>query len=115
MEIKIRKIENAHIFLWLCKDICWIMGWKILGVCMIIPTLFLAFLITWKSKSVFSELSHNLAVCCWICANSVWMIGEFFFEDTTRRYALCFFMTGFIVLFYYYIIKGNIRDLFSKQ
>ena len=48
---------------------------------MIVPTIGLAFYISWISRRDKAELFHNLAVCCWISANSTWMIGEFYYED----------------------------------
>ena len=91
-----------HILLWLLKDLCWVMDWKVMGLIMIVPTVAVAVYITVLTRRVFSELLHNLAVVCWICANSVWMIGEFFYEDTTRPIAAAFFITGLLLIAYYY-------------
>jgi hypothetical protein len=33
------------------------------------------------------------------------MIGEFFFEDTTRPLALVFFMSGLGFIGYYYVLR----------
>lgn len=99
----VRKFENLHIFLWLLKDTCWVMDFQTLGVFMIVPTLFVAVMITWKTRVIITELFHNIAVCCWIMANSVWMIGEFFYDDTSRPYATVFFITGLLVMTYYYL------------
>jgi hypothetical protein len=76
---------------------------KSLGISMIVPTLFLAFYITYTCRKVISELYHNLAVCLWITANSTWMIGEFFYDDTLRPYATVFFLGGLGILAFYYI------------
>ncbi len=73
------------------------------GLIMIIPTLFVALHITWKSRGIASELFHNAAVSFWICANATWMIGEFYFNDGTRPYAICFFVAGLLTLGYYYV------------
>ncbi len=70
---------------------------------MIFPTLSLALYITYRFRTVPSEFYHNLAVCCWILANTVWMIGEFFFDDTLRPYAIVFFLAGLTALAIYYI------------
>jgi len=104
-----RKIENLHILLWLLKDICWAADLKWLGTFMILPTIFVAFWLTWKMRKSYPELMHNLAVILWIGANSTWMIGEFFFEDKTRPLALVFFALGIGLLLVFY---G--RDLVSK-
>ena len=37
--------------------------------------------------------------------NSVWMIGEFYFDDTTRPYALFFFVLGLLTLASHYFPK----------
>jgi hypothetical protein len=115
MDIKsIRGKENTHIVMWLLKDSCWVMDWKMAGLFMIVPTLSLAFYITWKMRENKSELFHNMAVCCWIIANSIWMIGEFYYDDTLRPHARVFFAAGVLCVIYYYLIHtryfGSIRN-----
>jgi hypothetical protein len=105
----IRKFENLHIVLWLLKDTCWVMLWKPLGMFMIVPTLSLAFYITWLMRSERAELFHNLAVCSWITANSVWMTGEFFYGDSWRSAASVFFFTGFFFVTWYYASLKFVR------
>ena len=99
---KTRKIENFHILLWLIKDLCWVTLSKLAGVLMIFPTLSLALFITWKNRKFRSELLHNIAICFWICANSTWMIGEFYVHDSTRDWAVVFFVLGLLSMLYYY-------------
>ena len=112
MDAKIRKFENVHILLWLFKDLCWVMDLKIPGLLMIVPTIVMAIYITVLSRRSASELFHNLAVVCWICANSVWMIGEFFFNDGTRPIAMVFFLAGilFISWFYGRLLLNKLRS-----
>jgi hypothetical protein len=97
-----RWIENAHILLWLIKDTCWATVWKPGGIFMIIPTLSVAFYILWKSRYHKAELYHNAAVCFWIMANSVWMLGEFMGKEW-RPVAVIFFSAGLLVLCIYYL------------
>ena len=91
------------------------MDLHILGIMMIFPTLLLAFYITFKFREILSELYHNIAVCLWIMANTVWMIGEFFFSDTLRPYAMIFFIAGLGVIAFYYVFvrKPEERNLVS--
>ncbi|MBN9484223.1 MAG: hypothetical protein BGO70_12050 [Bacteroidetes bacterium 43-93] len=98
-----RWIENGHIFLWLIKDTCWAMVWRPGGIFMILPTLSVAFYILWKTRHVRAELFHNLAVCLWIMANSVWMVGEFF-NIEARPYAVGIFCIGLLILLSYYLL-----------
>ena len=105
----IRSTENLHILLWIFKDSCWCYDLKVIGVSMIVPTLIVAGLITWRMRENREELTHNIAVFLWICANSVWMIGEFFFDDGTRPIALVFFGLGLTVLAFHYIPKWTGR------
>jgi drug/metabolite transporter (DMT)-like permease len=98
-----RWIENLHILLWLIKDICWAMEFKPGGIIMICPTVFVAFYITWRSRVMRAETYHNIAVCCWILANSVWMLGEFFGHES-RPYAATIFGIGISILAYYYLV-----------
>ncbi len=99
-----RLIENAHIFLWLLKDTCWVLVWKPGGIFMIFPTLSVAFYILWRSRHSRPEFFHNLAICLWICANSVWMVSEFLGVDKIyKKYAVMIFATGIALLLVYYI------------
>jgi hypothetical protein len=109
----IRKFENFHILLWLLKDLCWVTLSRTAGMFMIVPTLALAIFITVKNRRDIAEFTHNLAVCFWICANSVWMFGEFYMQDGTRHFAIIFFLLGLFSMAYYYIIESF--KLYSKQ
>ena len=102
---RIRSTENLHILLWLIKDTCWVQDYHILGLVMIVPTISVAVFLTLRTKKVREEFIHNLAIVFWLCANSVWMIGEFFYNDSTRPYALIFFGMGLITLAVHYLPK----------
>lgn len=87
--------------------------WKEAGLIMIIPTVAVAIHITWLRRNVNSDLFHNLAVCFWISANSIWMIGEFFFDDQLRPVAILFFLAGLLTVFIYYVFilpRQNMSD-----
>ncbi len=109
---KIRKIENLHILFWLGKDLCWCMEWKTLGIIMIIHTLSLCLYTTWKMRKDITEIYHNLAVLCWIIANSYWMSSEFFGFDekllfstiSGKDLAIIPFGLGILILIYFYLI-----------
>ncbi|MBA2745926.1 MAG: hypothetical protein H0U44_06860 [Flavisolibacter sp.] len=106
-------MENMHIVFWLIKDISWCMIWKSLGLAMIIPTLSIALVISWRTRHLKSELAHNLAVTFWIIANALWMISEFFHFDTLviwnmftgKHLALIPFLFGIGVLGFYYLVQ----------
>lgn len=108
-----RRMENLHILFWLLKDISWCLVFKELGIAMIIPTISIAIWIAWKNREIKSELSHNLAIVFWITANGYWMISEFFEFDTMivwknitgKNLALIPFLTGLLILLYYYIVQ----------
>jgi hypothetical protein len=107
-----RRMENLHIVFWLFKDIAWCMVWRPLGIIMIIPTLAISIIIAWRTRKIVSELCHNLAVTVWISANSFWMCSEFLGVDdeivfgttTVKQLAMIPFVTGVLILAYYYII-----------
>lgn len=101
---KYRSFENFHILLWLLKDVCWVSDFKIAGIIIAVPTIILALYITYLHRQIFSELAHNIAVCCWILANVTWMVGEFYFQDSSRPFAIIFFIAGLSMLLYYYLI-----------
>lgn len=109
---RFRMMENMHIIFWLLKDISWCMVWKPLGIAMIFPTLIIAIIISYQTRRIKSELSHNLAVVFWITANSYWMISEFFKFDTSiiagyegKYFAVIPFLSGIAILLYYYLIQ----------
>ena len=86
-----RWLENAHIFLWLIKDTCWALEFEPGGLFMILPTVTVAFYLTWKS----------------------WMLGEFV-EHEARPYAVVLFLCGLGVLLFYYIFyfrKDNRKNV----
>ena len=102
---KNRALENFHIVLWLIKDMCWCMLWKPFAIFMIIPTFIFAVFITYNSRNSRAELFNNIAVLMWILANSTWMIGEFYFQDGLNNIALVFFISGLLLISYFYISK----------
>lgn len=109
--LRYRKMENLHILFWLLKDISWCMTWKVLGIAMIVPTLAVAIVISWRTRHMVSELAHNLAIVVWITANSYWMISEFFHVDekifyagiTYKYLAVIPFVSGILILAWYYL------------
>lgn len=105
-----RKIENLHVALWLMKDVSWCSDWKIFGLFMVIPTLFVALKICWDTRHQFADLVHNIAVTLWICANTTWMIGEFYYDDGTRSLAKIFFFVGMALLGAYYLWAWTARS-----
>ena len=113
MPARYRKMENMHIVFWLMKDISWCMIWKVMGITMIIPTLTIAIIISWRTRKVASELAHNLAITLWITANSIWMISEFFGFSTMKvagvitgkHLALFPFISGALILLFYYAVQ----------
>jgi len=111
--VRFRKMENMHILFWLFKDVSWCMNWHFLGIAMILPTLSVAILIAWRTRSIRSELAHNLAIILWITANSYWMIAEFFAFDEMpvwgslhgRHLAMLPFLAGILILAHYYLLQ----------
>ncbi|MES2620778.1 MAG: hypothetical protein V4615_07995 [Bacteroidota bacterium] len=100
----IREYENLHIVLWLLKDTCWVMLWRTGGMIMLAPTVAVAFYIAYRTRKDIHNFFHNIAVCCWICANGIWMTGEFFYDDRIRNYALVFFVLGLLSVTFYYLV-----------
>ena len=103
---KIRKLENIHIIFWLLKDTCWMLELKLLGAIMILPTLSLCVWIVIKTLKT-NELFINLAVLCWISANSFWMLMEFFNHNQYKNYAIIPFGLGFLFVSVFFIKSLN--------
>lgn len=110
--IQYRKMENLHIVFWLFKDIAWCLGIPLLGIIMIVPTLLISIIISWRTRQFMSELCHNVAITVWISANSFWMVTEFFHIDTLiaflgityKHLAMIPFGIGVVILAFYYLI-----------
>ena len=88
------------------------MIWRPLGIAMIFPTLVFALIITIRTRHFISEFYHNLAVVCWIVANSYWMTSEFFVFDSNplhfydfsfKDLAIIPFLIGILLLVYFYL------------
>lgn len=105
-----RRLENQHILFWLVKDVSWCLVWRPLGLLMILPTLGIAVVIYWRTRHLPTERAHNLAILCWITANSYWMLSEFLHFDalpvlgaiTGKQLALLPFSAGLLVLLLHY-------------
>ncbi len=89
----------------------WCMGWKILAVAMIFPTVLVSIYVLNKVWNVFAERIHNFAVLFWIIANSYWMLTELFLFDkmkvpmldiTYEQLSIVPFGNGLIILILYY-------------
>lgn len=106
----LRKYENIHIPLWLLKDTCWMMEWKTLGVLMIIPTIFVAALLAWRTRDE-DEFFVNLAILAWISANAFWMCCEFFDYLQYKDFAAIGFVAGAISISVYYIRRFKNKNV----
>jgi hypothetical protein len=96
-------LEYAHVFLWLVKDMCWVQDWTILGSAMVVPTVSVAYIITWHQRHKTSNLVHNLAISLWITSNSLWMLAEFFgLEELLKPWASVGFGLGLSLLAGFY-------------
>jgi hypothetical protein len=112
--VSLKKLENLHVGLWLIKDCSWCEEWIKIGMMVALPTLVLAIKIAWENRHDREDLVHSLAVCCWLCANVIWMVGEFFFDDHTRGPAKVFFIAGLILLGGFYLNEARKKWLGSK-
>lgn len=107
--MQIRKLENFHIFLWLLKDISWLLHFRILGIFIIFPAVGFAMFIAYKTRKNFLQFSYNLAVVFWILANAFWMVLEFFNYEEFKIYALIPFLIGLAI-----IVNCYLRDLLKR-
>lgn len=112
---KLHQYENLHIPLWLLKDTCWMLQWKVLGITMVFPTIVVAIIIaikSWREKSDAFWL--NLSVLFWISGNSYWMLCEFFHHEELKYYAGIPFVIGMITVAYFYKKRLSNRDASQK-
>ncbi|MEI7978161.1 MAG: hypothetical protein WCI53_04895 [Bacteroidota bacterium] len=97
---KLRKTENLHVVFWLFKDMCWMLEYKLAGAIMILPTLAMAFYVLYLSKNNYNLVIVNLAIIFWICANSAWMISDFY-NNIPKSISLIFFIGGILTMLVY--------------
>ncbi|HOY96892.1 MAG TPA: hypothetical protein PK509_14200 [Catalimonadaceae bacterium] len=103
-------MEYAHVFLWLVKDMCWAQGWKLAGTLMVVPTIIVAFIITWLQRKQPVTLVHNVAISIWITSNSVWMLAEFYKkEELLKPVSTAGFALGLLVLGIQYLKLLTVR------
>jgi hypothetical protein len=62
---------------------------------MIFPTVSLALYLAIKTRKNPKEFLPNLAIACWITANSIWMCDEFFLLGI-KNYCILFFSAGLL-------------------
>lgn len=74
---------------------------KLLGVLMVFPTVAIAGIIVYVSHKTM-DVYLNLAVLCWILANSYWMCIEFFTDESYKFLAAIPFALGFVFVGIYY-------------
>lgn len=96
------RFDNLHIFLWLIKDTCWMLEWRILGTVMILPTLGVAIYLAARSATEH-VFWINLAICFWICANAYWMVCEFVDRADYKNFAGIGFVLGFACVAIFYL------------
>ncbi len=103
---KIKKFESLHIVFWLIKDSCWMLQLRWLGIIMVIPTVTIAVMIVYITRKTI-DIFLNLAILCWIIANSLWMYIEFFTTGELKLWSSIPFAVGFIFtgIYYYKYIK----------
>jgi hypothetical protein len=108
---KIRHFENFHIFLWLIKDSCWLMEWKLGGTIAFFPAIAMAIFIVYHTRKNKLALLVNLSVLCWISANSCWMFFEFY-SLLSKEIAFAFFALGmiFILTYFYFLFVKKLSD-----
>lgn len=98
------RFDNIHILLWLLKDTCWMLEWRILGTLMIIPTLGVAVAIAVRTSRT-RTFWINLAICFWITANAYWMVCEFVEREAYKDFAGIPFALGLLSVAVFYV-KG---------
>ena len=96
------RFDNIHILLWLIKDTCWMLEWRILGTLMILPTVGVA--VYMAAKSTAEDIFWiNIAICFWISANAYWMVCEFVEREMYKDYAGIPFALGLICVAVFYL------------
>lgn len=100
--VQASRFDNVHILLWLIKDTCWMLEWRIVGSLMILPTIAVAIYLAVRSAAE-QVFWINLAICFWITANAYWMVCEFVQHEEIKNYAGIPFAMGLICVAVFYL------------
>ncbi|MCU0422411.1 MAG: hypothetical protein MUC81_06325 [Bacteroidia bacterium] len=111
-ENRIRELENAHIPIWLIKDLCWMLSWKLPAMAMIIPAIGMSVFVCFLTKNNKYLLWPNIAITFWITANSIWMTGEFL-NFHFKVLASIFFIAGLVAVMIYFIFR--LKPVLSRK
>lgn len=88
-------LESIHFPMWILKDLAWMLGFGVLSLTLAIPTIIIsALLIKWSTR--FFEKMENIAIMCWLTANTLWMSHEQFGVNT-KELAVIMFSFGVII------------------
>ncbi len=98
---QISRFDNVHILLWLIKDTCWMLEWRVFGTLMIVPTLGVAIFLAARSAAD-RAFWINVAICFWISANAYWMVCEFADREVYKDYAGIPFALGLLSVMVFY-------------
>jgi hypothetical protein len=96
------------------KDSCWMLELKLLGTCMIFPTVFLAVYLAVKTVGT-RDFYLNTAIFFWISANSFWMLMEFFNENQYKNFAAIPFALGFVFVAVFYLVSGKVKGVHETE
>ncbi len=92
-------LESIHFPMWILKDLAWMLGFGVMSLSLAIPTIIISvLLIKWSAK--FFEKMENIAILCWLTANTLWMSHEQF-DVQTKELAVIMFSFGIIISFSY--------------
>jgi hypothetical protein len=69
-ERTLRGGENLHILFWLLKDLCWVSDLRIAGLALVVPSVWLAHWVCWRSGGQRRDLFDSADVVRCILANS---------------------------------------------
>ena len=100
------RFDNVHVLLWLIKDTCWMLEWRVLGTAMVVPTIVVALILAIKSRAEH-VFWINLAICFWITANSYWMLCEFAGHEELKNFAGIPFALGFLAVSVFYLRRDR--------
>lgn len=96
-------LETAHIPLWLIKDICWLMSYRLAGVIIAVPTIAVAIWMALLTRRNKDQFLPNVSIAFWILANANWMFAEFY-ELPTKELSIYPFALG-VLVFLIFVLK----------
>jgi hypothetical protein len=117
--VTVRGCENVHIYLWMLKDLGWMLDHKEIGITFGTFALLWLFVLGYNARKHANneELYFILPTFLWLFGNYLWMISNVFHHSDVYRFpASCFFMLALVsIVLYFGFLKNKLIFQLTKE